>query len=132
MSDIEDIMNDFNCTLLDLADNIAYVCPYSIIGNNIKDIHKTVRRLEKKNKLIEIFIVKILPYKDKIDEGDDAFFLGKSFNKDLDGDNSMINKVFEFKNIWTILKIENKTLLIQYMQLLCMLAQKYFVAIYGA
>ena len=50
--------------------------------------------------------------------------------KDLNNDNSLTGRVFEFTDIWHNLKRENKDLVIQYMQALCILAQDYFVALY--
>lgn len=130
---------DFNTVLLDLAVNVASVCPSSFIGRNIKDIEKTLKKDIYCDKFINVFIGKVLIYKPEIDQGDEKFFLTKiskvknnknsdDFHKDLDGDESMLDKVFEFESIWHGLKQENKNLVIQYMQILCELAQNYFLA----
>ncbi len=74
---------------------------------------------------------RVLQYKDQIDEGNEEFFLGKSYDDDIDSDNSILSKVFEFKTIWKDLKRENKDLVIQYMQILCQLAQNYFLVAYA-
>ena len=132
MTNIEQTIIDFNITLLDLGLNLAHVCPNSIIGHNIKDVEKLIKNPKNKIKFIEIFVAKVLRYKSDIDSGNEDFFLHKSYDSDLDKDNSLISKVFEFKNIWVQLKQENKDLVKQYMQILCELAQNYFLYYYGS
>lgn len=128
--DINQTIFDFNSVLLDLGRSLAEVCPNSIIGQNISLVEQAICNPNNKTKFIEIFVGKILQYKDKIDAGDENFFLGKSYNDDLKSNNSMLDRVFEFKTIWVDLKKENKELVIQYMQILCQLAQNYFIVTY--
>lgn len=123
---MEQIVSDFNSLLLDLCNNVADICPDCVIGANIAEIRRQLKKPENMLKFIDIFVGKVLLYKDKIDAGDESFFLNKSYDSDV-GDQSLMSKVFEFKSIWVQLKPENKTLVIQYMQLLCQLAQQYFV-----
>ena len=125
--DIEQIVSDFNCTVQDFATNLAEICPETIIGQNIKHFNKLINLKNNRYKFIEIFISKILQYKDKIDKGDESFFINKQYDTDLDNDKSLINKVFEFQNIWQKLSTKNKEFVIQYMQILCELAQNYFL-----
>ena len=130
MSNVNQIIIEFNCILLDLAKNIATICPDSIIGRNIKDIDKVLRNSEHKSKFIDVFVTKILPYKKEIDAGNDDFFMSKtSYDEDFEGYESWTSKVFEFKSIWGKLKRDNKDLVIQFMQILCQLAQNYFIII---
>ena len=125
------IITEFNSVLLDMIKNIASVCPNSIVGRNIGDIEKTLKTASSKQKIIETFITKVLPYKSKIDNGDEDFFLKKDYSNDFDGNDTWGSKVFEFKNIWTQLNNNNKNIIIQYMQVLCELSQEYFLAIYA-
>lgn len=129
MSNINQTIDYFNDTLIDLATNIADICPNSIIGDNIKLIKGIIKDPSNKTKILDIFVLKVLPYKPQIDNGDEEFFLRKSFDDDVSdlGDDSLSGKVFEFKNIWKGLKEENKQIVIQYMQILCTLAQDYFI-----
>lgn len=127
---IDQLIDDFNSTLTDLIDNIASVCPDNIISDNRTIIKKMLSRQDTRTKVIDTFVAKVLIYKPKIDEGNEEFFLGKSYDDDLqdvqDGTN-LSGKIFEFKNIWKKLSIDNKSFVIQYMQLLCILAQNYFL-----
>lgn len=127
--DIEQIITDFNNSLLDLVLNIADICPNSILGINKKSIEKEILKEENKRKFIDLFVTKILKYKPKIDIGDETFFMEKIYDEDLDGNMILLNKVFELKSIWKQLRRENKDIVIKYMQILCELAQNYFIKI---
>jgi hypothetical protein len=125
--EIYQLITDFNNTLLDLALNIANICPSSIIGTNIKDIEKTIKRKDLHSKFIDIFCVKVLKYKDEIDSGEESFFMDKDYSSDLsDQDSSLLNHVLSLKSIWKLLKKDNKEIVIMNMQILCALAQQYF------
>jgi len=128
--DVNNLVSDFNSTLLDFSKSLAVVSPNSIIGKNIKDIEKAILYTESKNKFIEIFIEKILIYKEKIDNKDESFFLDKSYNNDLENDASLMSKVFEFKDIWQGLSEQNKNIIFQYMSILCQLSQQYFIFVF--
>lgn len=119
------VVDDFNRTVIDLCNSVAAVCPTSIVGRNIKDITKAVKNRQNRTKFIDIFVAKVLVYKDKIMAGDESYFLNKSYDEDLDGQDYG-SSVFEFKDIWSGLKQDNKNLVIQYMQILCLLAENYF------
>ena len=127
---IDQLIDDFNSTLTDFIDNIASVCPDNIISDNRNLIKKMLARPDTRTKVIDTFVAKVLIYKPEIDEGNEQFFLGKSYDDDLhdvsDGSN-LSGKIFEFKSIWKKLSIDNKNFVIQYMQLLCILAQNYFL-----
>ena len=136
--DIIEVVNDFNQTILSLSQNIACVCPNSIVGNNIKDIEKAVKNKENFTKFIDIFCVKVLKYKNEIDEGKDSFFMDKDYRDDLkdnstndDAISSQLDIVISIKSIWSQLKRDNKDIVIQNMQILCELAQIYFSHIYN-
>ena len=126
----DQLVEDFNSTLSDLVDNIATVCPDNIIVDNRKLIKRILAKPDSKRKAIDTFVAKVLIYKPQIDRGDETFFLSKSYDDDVadasDGKN-LTGKVFEFKGIWKKLSSENKSYVIQYMQLLCELAQNYFL-----
>ena len=131
--DIAQIVDDFNSTLTDLINNIADICPDTLISDNKNIIKKMLSKPDTRTKAIDTFVAKILIYKPQIDRGDEKFFLGKSYDDDLTNvsngsdSNTLSTKIFEFKNIWKSLSPENKDFVIQYMQLLCLLAQNYFL-----
>jgi len=127
---IGQLIDDFNETLSDFIDNLAAVCPDNIISDNRNLIKRMLAKSDTKNKVIDTFVAKVLIYKPQIDRGDESFFLSKSYDDDIadvsDGKN-LTGKIFEFKSIWKKLSLENKNYVIQYMQLLCELAQNYFL-----
>ena len=129
--DTNQIISDFNNTLLSLAQNVAAICPMSIIGTNIKDITKQLNRAENFTKFIDLFCVKVLQYKDQIDEGKESFFMDKDYSDDLKdvvkkNDTNVLNDVISLKSVWNEFKKENKQIVILNMQILCELAQLYF------
>lgn len=136
-NNLDNIVDDFNIMMSDLIHNIADICPNTIIGNNVGYMEKLIKKKDNNRKLIDLFISKVLIYKPQIDEGNDDFFLNKSYDDDITTVDTNKNseyisgKIFEFKDIWFKLKYENKQLIIQYMQLLCQLSQEYFMIVHG-
>ena len=127
-TELDTIVTEFNSTLIDFSKNIATIFPSSLIGNNLNLIVSILNSKEPdtKHKIMHTFICKILPYKNKIDEGDETFFLTKSFNDDT-GDSNILNNIFEIKSLWKQLNDNNKKYVIQYMQLLCEISQEYYI-----
>lgn len=127
------IINDFNDTLLSLAQNIAYVCPSSIIGTNIKDIEKQIKRPTNFKKFIDLFCIKVLQYKDKIDAGDEDFFMQKDYDGDVkeikEEHHNVLDHIITLKSVWQQLKKENKKIVIANMQILCALSGDYYLKI---
>ena len=123
------VMNDFNNMVLDLASQLAILCPTSIIANNIDVLQRLIKKNSKS--VIDIFVIYVLKYKPQIDSGDDAFFMTNAFDSEISAvgnsvnDNDLIRKAFEFKSIWKQLKQENRDVVKQYMQILCQLSLSY-------
>jgi len=122
-------LNDFNKTLLDLSEQLSLICPNTIISNNLSNLRMVINNFP--NKIIELFIIHVLPDKDRIDASDKDYFLNKSYTDALDNDTNATKKFFEFKDIWFKLSNENQNLVIQYMQCLCYYAQEYFMEKFG-
>jgi len=128
---LNQIIEDFNNTLLDLAQNVALIAPYSIIGNNINTIETIMQKLngEQKCKFIDMFIVKVfLDYKQEIYDGDENFFMKMNednFKDETEDKESYINKLFEFQTLWKDISRENKDVIKQYLVILCQLAEEY-------
>lgn len=126
-SEIIAIVNDFNNTLLSLVQNIASVCPTSLIGTSVKDIEKQFKKKDNFTKFIDIFCIKVLQYKDKIDNCDESFFMTHDYKNDLtDQSADALDHVITLKSIWNQLKKENKDIVMLNMQILCELSQQYF------
>lgn len=124
--EIVQLVIDFNSTLLSLAQNVASICPTSIIGSNIKDIEKQIKRKENFTKFIDLFCIKVLQYKDQIDSGEETFFMTKDYSKDIEGHDIGLNDIISLQSVWKEFKKENKDIVILNMQILCDLAQLYF------
>lgn len=125
--DINQLINDFNDTLLSLAQNIASVCPNSFVGVNIRDIEKVIRRKDNYKKFIDLFCLRVLQYKNEIDSGNDNFFMEKDYTVDLKNQETVqFGHVLSLKNVWTQLKPENKNICKMHMQILCELTQQYY------
>ncbi|ARF09419.1 hypothetical protein Indivirus_1_42 [Indivirus ILV1] len=120
------LITDFNSTLLTLAKNVASICPTSIIGSNIKDIEKQIKRKENFTKFIDLFCIKVLQYKDQIDSGEESFFMNKDYSKDIEGHDIGLSDIISLQSVWKEFKKENKDIVILNMQILCDLAQMYF------
>lgn len=119
----QDIVNDFNSLVLELASQISQVCPTSFIANNLNILQHIVKT--KPKKVIDIFVEHVLKYKPQIDEGDETFFMNNTYSSDIGSDNDLSSKVFEFKTIWKQLSRDNKDIVIKYMQYMCHLALSY-------
>jgi len=122
----EDIHN-FNNMFTELVNQLSIICPTSIIANNNGILKQIIRKDQKK--IIDIFIQYVLKYKPLIDKGDDVFFMNNTYSNECGSDDNMINKVFEFKELWKQLNQNNKNIVIQYMQLLCQIALSYINSI---
>lgn len=114
----------FNTTTLHLVTEIARLFPKSTIANNIQEIKNMMRT--KESKLIELFVINVLPEKEYIDSGNEDYFLGKTDKK-----NKSNKQLFEMKEIWMKLSKDNKKMMISYMKFMCEYAQRYFMIHYG-
>lgn len=124
---MDQIIDDFNNTFLFMVKDLANVCPNSILGSSITDIEKFIIKPKNRKLFINIFVTKILKYKDQLQKREEGFFLDKSYDNDVDSDSFLIRKVMEIKSIWVTLKSENKAVVFDYMNMLCDLAQQYFL-----
>jgi hypothetical protein len=122
-------VTNFNKTLLDLSEQLSLICPNTIVSNNLTNLKMIINNFP--NKILELFIIHVLPDKDKIDNADKNYFLNKSYDNALDKDKDATKKFFEFKDIWYKLTDQNQNLVIQYMQCLCYYAQEYFMEKYA-
>jgi hypothetical protein len=125
MTSPEDLTTQFNSYFFDsLLENIARVCPHSKISLYRDDLRKHIR--SKQTLVIDFFITSVLPFKEKIDAGDESFFMEKTYGEEEGGTSSSMSKAIEFKQIWTKLSAGNKAIVIQTMQILCYFALEYY------
>jgi hypothetical protein len=122
MSKIQ-LINEFNEVFLELSCQLAGLFPNSIISNNLQNLKHVIGI--SKEKLMESFVIYVLPYKQQIDSGNQDFFINKSFDDLVNNSNDLIY-VTELKKIWHLLDNTNKQVVQEYMKLLCSYALKYF------
>ena len=124
-------INEFNEILIGLINDVAYVCPKSIIGQNKGLLINTIRTTRQKERFIEIFMTKIAaPYKEYIDKRDDRFFLNKDYNDEVEGDKSIIDYIFKMKDVWKDMRKENKAKVWDYMDILCEMSLDHYIKYY--
>lgn len=122
---MNNIRDTFNELLLSFAEQLAKACPNSIISNNIGYIKNIIDN--NPNSMIELFVVHVLPDKEKIDSGDDDYFIGKSYSEIIGNDSVVMTNAFEFKKIWGKLTEDNKAVVKGFMQILAEQALEYFI-----
>lgn len=118
-----EIIGDFNGLVMELVKQLSSVCPTSIIAANIDVVQHIIKT--KPRMIIDIFVDYILKYKPQIDKGDENFFINNTYNSEIGNNNELASKIFEFKGIWKQLNLDNKNIVIKYMQYLCQLALTY-------
>lgn len=92
-------LKDFNETFEGLIGICEAMSPNgSLIKNNIGLIMKNMRH--NPETIIRLFAVYALPYKAKIESGDETFFMGESFDKITDGDKQSTMIINEIKKVW--------------------------------
>lgn len=131
---LDEIVGDFHTLLFDLLQEFYKISPNSIVANNRDKVEKVLITYSKSSdpgkryKIIDIFVLKVLIFKPEIDRGDDSFFLRRTYEEEAEGDVFIMNVINEIKKVWSVMNSQNKENILQYLQLLCELAQNYFLA----
>jgi len=103
---------------------------YNCIDDTDLDMYASMfRKLKKINatKAIEQFIIYALPYKDKIINEDETFFLNHDEASLIKNDSdTSIMKALKFKQIWKDLSQTSKMNLFKFFQVLVYYAEEYF------
>ena len=119
------LVKNFNSYCVTLSTFIATISP----TETMKMYRNEIINLDKKQYtiIIDTFVLNALKYESHILDGNDAFFLGESFNELTNGDENIILKIFEFKNIWVGKKVSttNKNQIKNYKKILCQIARVY-------
>ena len=126
---MDDIVRDFNTLFTQMVDDISKIAPTSVIGANKKEILDAIKI--KPKFVIDIFCLKVLKYKSKIENDDEyeSFFLGKKYDDDVHdvSHDNIMDHIFELKNIWSSLNNNNKIVIRTCIIYLCEIAQNYFL-----
>jgi hypothetical protein len=117
--------NDYSLVLINFLAIVVPKSPFRLYKLYIEQLAN-----ERSNKIIDMFILSVLKYEDKILEGDEEFFLCKNYDGELNNDKNRILKAFEFKSIWKSVNDQNRSAIKSYMVLLCKIARKYFNLVY--
>tara|TARA_B110001469_G_C9547915_1_gene271889 strand:+ start:243 stop:614 length:372 start_codon:yes stop_codon:yes gene_type:complete len=113
------ILTAFNTQLINFTDELIILCPeehdFKVFKNGILLLKRTNPR-----KIIELFNVYVVKYKESILEKNETFFLDNNYNDDIDTDDienlySIINKL---KKYWCSLSDSNKETVWKYLQVL--------------
>jgi hypothetical protein len=112
--------NSLSLTLISFLSKISNNPLFKIYNKMLVKIIKN-----NPNKLIDVFIINVLKYKEQIISEDEKFFMEYSTNDKEDN-----LKIFEFKNIWKSLDELNKKRIKSYMKILCEISSKYLDNIY--
>lgn len=121
-------ISNFNDIIKILANKISLECPNSIIANNIGHLNTIIKQYP--TKILELFIIHVLPDQEKIELGNDDYFLNKTYDNVSGGNNAIVKQIFEYKNIWTKLSRQTKNDCIEYLKILCLYSSQYFLEKY--
>jgi len=121
---VTEIVSNFNSQADDLMSQM-YACS---LDYDIKVYHEMFKKLKLFNatKAIEQFILYVLPYKEKIYENDETFFLSKS-GEELIGDNSeyTLMQSLKFKDLWQTLTNDSKANIFKFFKVMVYFAEEY-------
>lgn len=125
MSNLSQIVNKFN----DFTEEMLNQMYQSTDDKDIRVYGSMFSKLRKINstKAIEQFVIYVLPYKDKIINEDESFFLNHD-ESDLIKDDSQDNimKALKFKQLWSGLSNNSKKNLFKFFKVLVYYAEEYF------
>jgi len=116
------ITDNFNKTLITLLEQLFQITNekkfrkyHILITNMLEDDNQ-------KNKLIEQFIVNVLVHKDGIMKKDETVFT----NINISSESHYTNDIYNLRDIFVILSVENKNIVFDYLITLTHYAEKYF------
>lgn len=124
---IQEITQEFNATFIDMITQISEKISDDTIDSTICSALKVIIK-NHPEKIIGIYIVHVLPHKDKIESGDENYFLNDNSNIDntYKDDGPVIEKILTFKKLWVKLNENDKKIIIKYLTVLSYYATHYF------
>jgi hypothetical protein len=119
------LLKEFNSQLYDLLKQLNLMIKDEDIKyfyNAFEDVIKFNNRL-----IIDQFIINVLEYYDKIKAKDVNFFIKDNEVADkYKSDETVISKIFKFKDLFLKLSAPQQELLFFYLHLLCYISARYF------
>ena len=125
----EEVIRDFNSTLLDFLEAFASLCPTSIAATNTDLIKHVIEKPGKEHIPIDQFTYYVLKYKPQIDANNESFFVNNTYEEEAKEVQGLLMVVNELKGIWKGLQEENKKRVFEYMQVLCFFSEQYFLLV---
>lgn len=123
---IQEITQEFNATFIDMITQISEKISDDTIDSTICSTLKIIIN-NHPQKIIEIFIIHVLPHKNKIESGDENYFLvDDTIDNKYRDDKLIIDKILTFKKLWIKLNENDKKIIIKYLTILCYYATHYF------
>ena len=116
--------NTIDCLIDSLIDRYSH---HEYFNKELKLIKEKFTLIKTMNpaKIIEGFLVKVYPYKQKIMDENDDFFLHKSYENDTKNEGNLV-KVLKIKELWeTDMDNNTKQTLFNYFKVLIVLSEKY-------
>jgi len=123
-------IDEFRKILLDFTENLVHISDNMTLRNFKTDILKAINLYPKK--IIDTFIIHGYMkdngmYRRGIVEGNEYFFMNKSYNEYTNGDSDIINYIFQFKSFWSKLSEDNKFIIKTFLLTLCYYSDQRFI-----
>lgn len=123
---LTEIVTEFNKTFLTFIGQMAEIKNQNIIVPDTYSHAETII-MQDNFKIIDIFVIHVLPHKDKIMSDDESYFLN---NQEIDNkyknEIHIIEKIMEFKKLWLVITSDEKDVVKSYLKLLCIYTSNYF------
>lgn len=127
----DEIVDNFNDTLLDMLKEVASIAPNTQVGRNIDAIEDTFKKLKfpNKRKFIDNFVLKVLKYQDEIEAEEEEYFFNELEKKEVKNDNDVKSvDIGELVHIWKKFKADDKKTIFAYLKVLCNYCNDYLLA----
>ena len=120
----EKVLNDFRDLFISFLQNMYILCPNTVLTHNKSVIESFIK--QKINIVMDIYIKKVLIYKNEFNKNPELFISTHDFQQDLQEFKEVnLDQIFIFKNIWNQLNNDNKKIIIQFINYFNQLSEKY-------
>lgn len=113
----------FNSQLINFIEYLNTKFPDNV---QMKSYGTSIELVKKVNprKLVEGFHQYVYPFKDKIMNNNESFFMEKDYNEDMGGTSDSMLEAIQLKSLWGTIDLDVKNQIFRYFQLLCLLTEK--------
>lgn len=118
------LLNDFRDLFISFLQNMYILCPNTVLTHNKTIIESFIK--QKINIVMDIYIKKVLIYKNDFNKNPELFISTHNFEEDLkEFKDVKLDQIFIFRNIWNQLNNDNKKIIIQFINYFNQLSEKY-------